>query len=159
MAGRHMNDGTDRLAQLERDEAELVLDHFDRRDAWELGAQLAHVALDRGLPVVVDIRTSAGILFHASLPGATADNDEWVNRKSRMALRFEASTALLSAGAEQRGIDFFDSGWLDPREYTVAGGAVPIRVAGVGVVAVATVSGLTSAEDHQLVVDALRALT
>ena len=42
--------------------------------------------------------------------------------------------------------------------YAVAGGAVPVRVRGVGVVAVATVSGLPSAEDHALVADALRAL-
>ncbi len=151
-----MDDVTDRLAQLERDDEELVLDHFDRRDAWELGDRLAHLALERALPVVVDVRTPAGILFHASLPGATADNDEWVNRKSRTALRFEASTALLGTRAEHVGFDFFDQGWLDPADYTVAGGAVPIRVAGVGVVAVATVSGLTSADDHQLVVDALR---
>lgn len=154
-----MSDATDRIAQLERDEADVVLDHFDRKDAWELGAALANLALEHDLPVVVDIRTPAGILFHASLPGATADNDEWVNRKSRTALRFEASTALLDARAERRGLDMFVDGWLDPNDYTLAGGAVPIRVAGAGVVAVATVSGLTSADDHQLVVDALRAFT
>jgi uncharacterized protein (UPF0303 family) len=35
---------------------------------------------------------------------------------------------------------------------------VPVRVAGAGVVAAATVSGLPSSEDHALVVLALRAL-
>ena len=43
--------------------------------------------------------------------------------------------------------------------YTLAGGAVPIRVAGAGVVAVATVSGLSSQDDHALVVEGLRGLS
>jgi uncharacterized protein (UPF0303 family) len=34
---------------------------------------------------------------------------------------------------------------------------VPVRVAGVGVVAAVTVSGLSSDDDHRLVVDAMRA--
>ena len=37
----------------------------------------------------------------------------------------------------------------------MSGGAFPIRVAGAGVVAVITVSGLASDDDHQLVVDAI----
>ncbi|GAA1447557.1 heme-binding protein [Leifsonia poae] len=153
-----MAEATDRIAQLEAEEAGLVLTGFDRRDAWELGSRLARIAVEQGLPVVVDIRTSTGILFHASLPGATADNDSWVEKKSRTALRFELSTALLTAQAERDDIPFLSPGWLDPAVYTLAGGAVPIRVAGVGVVAVATVSGLASDVDHQLVVDAVREL-
>ena len=47
---------------------------------------------------------------------------------------------------------------LDPAVYADHGGAVPIRVQGAGVVAVATVSGLPSREDHALVVQALRLL-
>jgi len=35
---------------------------------------------------------------------------------------------------------------------------VPVRVEGVGVVAVATVSGLPSADDHDLVVEGITAL-
>lgn len=145
------------LARLEAEHFALDLKHFDRDDAWRLGSALAERALTESYPVAVDVRTASGILFHASMPGATTDNDEWVRRKAATALRFETSTALLEARVAAGGRDMFDR-WLDPAEYAVAGGAVPVRVAGVGVVAVATVSGLPSADDHDLVVQALKDL-
>lgn len=46
--------------------------------------------------------------------------------------------------------------WLD-ESYAVIGGSFPIRVRGAGVVAVMTASGLTSQQDHDLVVATLRA--
>lgn len=144
------------LARLEAEESDLVLERFDRADAWRLGTGMAERALAEDLPVVVDVRTASGILFHASLPGATSDNDEWVRRKSALAFRFEKSSALLEARAAAGARDMFEAGWLDPAEYALAGGAVPVRVRGVGVVAVATVSGLPSADDHAVVVQALQ---
>jgi uncharacterized protein (UPF0303 family) len=39
----------------------------------------------------------------------------------------------------------------------VTGGSFPIRVRGVGVVAAATASGLSSPEDHDLIVAGIRA--
>ena len=47
---------------------------------------------------------------------------------------------------------------LSGADYADSGGAVPIRVKGVGMVAVATVSGLPQVEDHKLVVRGIRAL-
>jgi uncharacterized protein (UPF0303 family) len=147
-----------RLAQLEREHLELVLRRFVRKDAWELGRSIAERALAEGHPVAVDVRTSSGILFHASLPGATGDNDSWVAKKAATALRFDTSTALLEARIAAGGRDMHEPGWLDPAVYAIAGGAVPVRVEGVGVVAVATVSGLPSAQDHDNVVDGIRGL-
>lgn len=146
------------LARLEAEHLALDLPRFDRRDAWRLGSSIAERALAAAHPVAIDVRTASGILFHASMPGATADNDEWVRRKAATAFRFETSTALLEARVVAGGRDMFEPGWLDPAEYAVAGGAVPVRVTGVGVVAVATVSGLPSADDHDLVVQALMEL-
>lgn len=143
------------LARLETEHRELELTRFDRGDAWRLGSSIAERALAEGLPVAVDVRTASGILFHASMPGATADNDDWARRKAATALRFETSTALLEARFAAGGRDMFEPGWLDPAEYAVAGGAVPVRVSGVGVVAAVTVSGLPSDDDHDLVVRGL----
>jgi uncharacterized protein (UPF0303 family) len=47
---------------------------------------------------------------------------------------------------------------LDAADHADAGGAVPIVVRGVGMVAVATVSGLPQVEDHRLVVQGIRAV-
>ena len=146
------------LARLEAEHLELELTRFDRRDAWRLGSAIAERALQESYPIAIDIRTGSDVLFHASMPGATADNDSWVARKAATALRFETSTALLEARVADGGRDMFEPGWLDPSRYAVAGGAVPIRVQGVGVVAVATVSGLPSEIDHDTVVTALREL-
>lgn len=149
------DEATARLAVLEKQHRELRVKRFCRKDAWVLGSYLAERALAESHPVVVDIRTAAGILFHASLPGATPDNDDWAARKAATALRFETATALLEARIEAGGRDMYEPGWLDPVTYAVAGGAVPIHVTGVGVVAVVTMSGLPSAQDHDTVVDGI----
>ncbi|OAN35300.1 heme-binding protein [Microbacterium sp. H83] len=147
-----------RLDQLEEEHEALVLRRFDRADAWELGRAISERALAAAHPVAVDVRTAAGVLFHASLPGATADNDVWVAKKAATALRFEVSTALLELRIALGGRDMHEPGWLDHDTYAVAGGAVPVRVEGVGVVAVATMSGLASADDHDAVADGIRTL-
>lgn len=146
------------LARLEAEHLDLILERFDRADAWRLGSSIAERALRESYPIAVDVRTASGVLFHASLPGATSDNDSWAEKKAAAALRFETSTALLEARIEAGGRDMFEPGWLDPAVYAIAGGAVPIRVRGVGVIAVATVSGLPSADDHDTVVDGLKGL-
>jgi uncharacterized protein (UPF0303 family) len=71
-------------------------------------------------------------------------------------LRMEASSALVDARLSAAGVDPAATGWLGP-EYAVTGGAFPIRVRDVGVVAAATASGLSSQEDHDLIVDGIRA--
>jgi uncharacterized protein (UPF0303 family) len=67
------------------------------------------------------------------------------------------STALLEARFAAQGIDLWTAGWFDAKRFTAAGGSFPVRVRGVGVVAAVTVSGLTSNEDHDFVVDSLNA--
>jgi uncharacterized protein (UPF0303 family) len=146
------------VADLEHEERELVLDRFTHEEVWLLGSRLAERARRDRHPVMIDVRRTSGVLFRAAMAGTTADQDAWIDRKSATAFRFEASTLLVGLRMEADGRDPFADGWLDPSRYTLAGGAVPIRVAGAGVVAVATVSGLSSQEDHALVVDEVRAL-
>ena len=56
-----------------------------------------------------------------------------------------------------QGVDQWTAGWFDTERFAAAGGSVPIRIHGVGVVAAVTVSGLLSDDDHDFVVAALDA--
>jgi len=148
-------DNAARIAELEAEQRELVFGSFDAADAWRLGCLITERALEETLAVVIDIRRPGLVLFRTALAGTTADNEYWVSGKSAAVLRLESSSALLAAKFAEHGIDP-TSGWLPASQYTVAGGSVPVRVAGVGVVAAVTVSGLSSDDDHQIVVDAMR---
>lgn len=136
----------------EAEAAELVFARFDHDDAWAIGVDLRTRAAEQGLPVAIDVRTTAGaVLFHASLPGATADQEDWVRRKAAVVFRFSASSALVAAQFEEMGRN-----WLDPAEYAPTGGGVAVTVEGAGVVAAVVVSGLSSAEDHAFAAEAMR---
>lgn len=143
------------VGNLEAEFAGLELASFDEAAAWRLGVIL--VDLGKGLPVVIDIRTADRTLFHAALPGSAPLNDLWARRKSNTALMFQLPSLLVAARNQANG-EPLDKHGLASADFADSGGAVPIRVKGVGVVAVATVSGLPQVEDHKLVVRGLQAL-
>ena len=144
------------IKELERQERDLVFTRFDNEDAWRLGSRLVEMAA--GKPVAIDIRRGTQQLFHAALPGAVADNDRWIERKVRVVERFGASSYLVGRRLAAKGQELDAGMGLDPADYAAHGGAFPIRIRNVGVVAVVTVSGLPQAEDHALVVAALETL-
>jgi uncharacterized protein (UPF0303 family) len=113
------------------------------------------VSLAAGKPVAIDIRRGTQQLFHAALPGAVADNDRWIERKVRVVERFGASSYLVGRRLVSKGEELNAGMGLDPADYAAHGGAFPLRIRNVGIVAVVTVSGLPQAEDHALVVAAL----
>ena len=139
------------------EEAELVFDRFTLDDAWALGVRLRTAAAGRGLPVAIAIWFGPQRVFHAALPGSSADNDGWLERKHRVALRFGHASMLVGESFRADGGDFDTDARLDPREYAAHGGVVPIRVAGGAVIGAVGVSGLPQQDDHDLVVEHLRA--
>ncbi|BDZ43144.1 UPF0303 protein [Paraoerskovia sediminicola] len=143
------------IETIEQQERELVLGTFTADDAWRLGCMAVDIARDRGLPIVVDVRRGPQQAFHAALEGATPDNDSWVQRKVRVVERFASSSYLAGLRSRRRGQTFSEQHQLPFQEFAAAGGGFPVRVAGVGVVGVLTVSGLTQADDHALVVEVL----
>ena len=145
------------VADIEAEFAGLEFSSFDERTALRLGQILVDLALAGELPVVIDIRTSDRTLFHAGLPGSAPLNDLWARRKSNSALMFQLPSLLIGRHNAAKG-ETLDRHGLPSQDYAEAGGAVPIRVQGVGVVAVATVSGLPQVEDHKLVVRGIRTL-
>ena len=146
---------SDRMADLAAHETRFVLDSFDHAAAWRLGTLMAERALRENAPIIIDIRKPTMVLFRSAVAGTTADNEVWLERKARTVFRFETSTALLAARFVAQGVDLEAAGWFDTERFTDAGGSFPLRVRGVGVVAAVTVSGLTSDEDHDFVIDGL----
>lgn len=143
------------LEALKRQEEELIFTSFDHGDAWRLGSLLTNMAREAGHAIGIDIRRPGLILFRAALPGITPDQESWIARKSALVLRMETSSALVEARLSSAGIDPVASGWLGA-DYAVTGGSFPVRVRGVGVVAAVTASGLSSQEDHDLIVEGIR---
>lgn len=142
------------LTDLETEAESLILPRFDETTALELGTILLDLA--KGLPVVINIRNAHRTFFHAALPGSQAGNDNWARRKSNTTLMVgRASMAVGLRNAERKQTLSRDG--LSEVDYADHGGAVPIRVAGVGMVAVATVSGLPQEDDHRLVVRGIEA--
>ena len=145
------------IATLEAQEQRLVFPAFDETTAWALGQKLVELGLSRAHPIVINIRTLNRTLFHAALPGSTPLNDKWAARKSNTCLLFQQASFLVGSRMRAKGGNLAVHG-CDTENYSESGGSFPIRVAGTGIVAAVTVSGLPQEEDHSLVVEALTAL-
>ncbi|MFE7843966.1 heme-degrading domain-containing protein [Microbacterium sp. NPDC057407] len=149
-------DARETLARVEREERELVLPRFDLADAWALGSRMREDALSAELPIVIGITLGEARVFHTALPGSSADNDGWLDRKTRVARRYARSSFGVGLSFRAEGKDFDTSARLDTSLYAAHGGVFPITIAGVGVVGTVGVSGLPQAEDHAFVVEHLR---
>jgi uncharacterized protein (UPF0303 family) len=143
------------VARIEEQERRLVFAAFDNDDAWQLGTLLVDLARARSASVTIDICRNGQQLFHAALPGTSADNDAWIQRKVRTVDRYGHASYLVGLRCVARGTTFEQSSRLDPDTYAAHGGAFPIVVAGTGPVGTVTVSGLPQGDDHDLVVAAL----
>ncbi|MGW3962008.1 heme-degrading domain-containing protein [Amycolatopsis sp. NPDC005003] len=145
----------DRLAQLAEQEERLQFTKFDNETALALGQQLLTAARDRGLPVTISVRRNGQRLFHAALPGTSADNDAWIDRKSRVVDRYGHSSFFVGTQFRANGGSFEQHSRLDQDRYAAHGGVFPVLVRGVGPVGTVGVSGLPQAEDHAFVVEQL----
>jgi len=147
--------GRELLDELEAQEARLVFDRFDEQTAWDVGVALRDAGLAAGLPIAISIRRNGQELFHAALPGASADNDGWLARKSAVVDRYGRSSLRVGEEFRVRGGSFDEDSRLDVNRYAAHGGAFPILLRGTGCVGTVAVSGLPQLEDHRLVVETL----
>ena len=144
------------LKQLLDEEQELQFTRFNEDTAWRLGSLLVETSKKDGLSITIDITRGEHQLFHASLKGTSADNDEWVKRKTRLVYRFGHSSFYMGQFLKSKGRTIKDLYLLNESEYAPHGGCFPIIVKGTGVVGTITVSGLPQEEDHKLVVQSIR---
>ena len=144
------------LDELEAQERDLVLERADLASLQHLGRLMSKAAEERELPIVIQIRAGARLVYVAALPGSTASNDQWAARKARLTEHFEQSSLLVRLRHEQDGQDVHIAHNLSPDLYQAHGGAFPLRARGVGVIGSVVVSGLPQLEDHAFVVEQLR---
>lgn len=143
--------------QLQAEERELRFADFSLEDAWALGCRMRAAALEAGLPVAIGIQLGQQRVFHTALPGSSSDNDHWLARKTKVALRYGEASLAVGEGFRDRGSDFDTDSRLDPSEYAAHGGVVPLRLRSGTVIGVVGVSGLPQLDDHAFVVEHLRA--
>ncbi len=139
------------IAALARQEELLQFSKFDEAEAWALGAHMRQQAINKKLPLVIDIRVAGRKLFHAALPGTSPDNGEWVERKINVVMRYHKSSYRVGRELQDRGMSLDESRGVNPLAMAAAGGGFPITVKGVGVVGAVTVSGIPQRDDHQFV--------
>jgi len=113
------------LEQIDQQEKELVLDHFSEDDAWRLGCILVEQAQTQHARVAIDIRKPGQILFHAALPGATPNNDDWIRRKSNVVFRFAKSSLAIGVSLALTNTSIEQYSFVSSMEYTPSGGAFP----------------------------------
>jgi len=146
----------DILKQLLHEEQELQFTNFNEDTAWQIGSQLVERSSSRDLPVAIDITRGDHQLFHASLRGTSADNDDWIKRKVRLVYRFGHSSFYIGQLLRSKGKRLEEAYLLSESVYAPHGGCFPIIVRDTGVVGTITVSGLSQEDDHKLVVQAIR---
>lgn len=144
------------LEQLLQEERELQFLCFNESTAWQIGCQLVEQAQRDGLPITIDITRGSHQLFHASLPGTSADSDEWIKRKVRLVYRFGHSSFYMAQRLKSKGKSIEEAYLIPESDFAPHGGCFPVIVKNTGMVGTITVSGLPQEEDHKLVVQAIR---
>ena len=144
------------LEQLLLEEKQLQFVSFNEDTAWEIGCWVVEYATRNELPITVDIQRGEHQLFHASRPGTSADNDEWVKRKVRLVNRTGHSSFYIGQLLKSEGKSIEEMLLLPEGKFAPHGGCFPIIIKGTGAIGTITVSGLPQEEDHKVVVQAIK---
>ncbi|KAF0962390.1 heme-degrading domain-containing protein [Rhodococcus sp. T7] len=142
---------TDVMAEVD----ELSFERFGYDDAWSVGGRLVDISRERNHPVAIAVVFGEQRVFHAALPGSSANNDDWLDRKFRVVRRHNTASYAIGCAQRAAGGDYFADNGYERSKFAVAGGAVPLRVRG-SLIGAVGVSGLAEEEDHALVVEVLR---
>lgn len=149
---------TPTIAELRDEQQALQLDTFNYDLAWELGSRIRSRAHKDALPVAIEVRHGADVVFATLVGAATIDNFDWTRRKCAVAHRFHRSSLQVRLEAEEGGYDFNAKFRIPADDYAASGGGVPLILKGGTLIGTVGVSGLPNVEDHILITDALKDL-
>ena len=144
------------LKELERQEKELQFASFSNEDAVAIGLAIYERAKKENLPITVDVTRNGQQLFHLAMPGTSADNDQWIIRKCRLANRFQMSSFHVGTMLKDMNTTLEVRFYISSVDYAPHGGCFPIYIQNTGMIGTITVSGLAEEDDHALVVETIR---
>ena len=133
----------------------LVLPDLSQKSAIEIGEIAKSLGTQRSLPIAVEVRVGDWIVYHASLPGSTPENDWWIGRKARVVKLKKHSSMFERVLAEEQGIDWHKENNLLDETHAIHGGGLPLITKEDGCVGVLIISGLPQVDDHLLGVEVL----
>ena len=142
-------------SDLLKEEAILTLPSLSVSDAVEIGEIAKSLGVQRSLPIAVEVRVGDWIVYHASLPGSSPENDWWIGRKARVVKLKQHSTMYERVLAEEQGIDWHKENNLLDETHAIHGGGLPLITKEDGYVGVLIISGLPQVDDHLLGVEVL----
>ena len=137
------------------EEKKLALNSLTLNEAIEIGEIAKTLGSKRELPIAVEVRLGDWIIYHASLPGSTSENQWWIDRKARVVLLKHHSTIYERVSAQERGVDWHKENNLPDETHAIHGGGLPLITKNEGFVGVLLISGLPQVEDHLLGVEVL----
>ena len=139
--------------QLQLEEKLLVLPELTNMDGLQIGEIAKSIAVARNLPIAIEVRLGNWIIYHASLPGSTVENQGWIDRKARVVMLKHHSTMYERVSAEERGVDWHKENSLLDETHATHGGGLPLITKKDGFIGVLLISGLPQVEDHLLGVE------
>ena len=127
-------------SELSREVETLQLPSLTNLEAIEIGEIALNLGRERGLPIAIEVRLKEWIVFHASLPGSTPDNDSWIARKARAVNATGNSTMYERVLAEEQGIDWYSVKGLPEETHAIHGGGLALNVVGLGLTGILIIS-------------------
>ena len=126
----------------------LILAALTVADCLEIGQIATSFGVEQGLPIAVEVRLGNWIIYHASLPGSTTENQWWIDRKARVVMLKHHSTMYERVSAQERGVDWHKENNLLDETHAIHGGGLPLITKSDGFVGALLISGLPHVEDH-----------
>jgi len=142
-------------SQLINEEQILTLPSLDLAGALEIGEIAKSLAALRELPLAIQVRLGSWIIYHASLPWSTSENNWWIDRKARVVMLKHHSTLYERISAQERGVNWHKENNVLDETHAIHGGGLPLITKDKGFVGVLLISGLPQVEDHLLGVEVL----
>ena len=138
-----------------KEEKSLILPSLKVEDGLEIGGIANSFGVLRNLPIAVEVRIGDWMIYHTSLPGSTAANQDWINRKARVVQLKHHSTLYERVNAQVLNFDWFKEHNLTEDTHAIHGGGIPLITQVDGFLGCLLISGLPQVDDHLFGVEVL----